>query len=850
MAIIDYKGTKNADTVKRKDLDSSTEWARYYGLEGDDYIEWTDGEVFGGAGNDTIVRPVGAVGDVYVVYYDSPSAITADLGAGYVMDGWGTKDTLVNIHAITASGKNDTIYGSSQADVFSVNWGKVFVDGRGGFDHVHIEGPASQWDIKTSADGRVTWVTNIAKPTERVFELHNVERINFWNTNNEFVNIKDLIDRSQIGSQALVESNDIRWNASGALGSAAKVTFSFTDSAPTYGNGNGGTGNIVWTTAQKASVRAALAILESTTQLSFQEVTDSASSFGQMRFGINQQTESKAYSFLPDTKLGDLAGDIWLSSSTAENLSKGNAGWTTLLHEIAHALGLKQALDSSYTGDKVILIDEQNDSRYTLMSNNDVMNGVVREDFGMHDISALRYLYGTKNVATGDNKYTFTDSFGSSQLLIVDDGGNNSIDASTVSAGARIDLRAGFTSSIGRDAQDNAVVDNLTIALGTKINAATGTDYDDVLIGNEFDNLFTGLSGNDQVDGAAGIDTFRIVGASSDYLVSYSSFSGKVLVSAADGFGGTDSLAGVELLQFSDGLFNIVLNNVSSQDNDILIGSAGADKIDAQGSNDILIGGAGDDQLDGGAGNDVARYVGGRDNFEITRTATGLTIRDRTSAEGVDTVSNVEQLRFADMNINLGIAALSKTIAAKDLQLLEELYVAFFNRVPDADGLGYWIGQLKAGSSINNIAESFYGAAVYFSNLTGYTATMTNDEFVKIIYRNVLGRSGATAPPDADVQYWSNELATGHATRGSLIGTMLTAAHSFKGDATWGWVPDLLDNKLTVANFFAVQQGLNFNTPEDSIVKGMAIAAAVSATDISAALKLIGVSDMGFNLLV
>lgn len=849
MAVIDYKGTKSADTVKRKDLDSTTEWARYYGLEGDDYIEWTDGEVFGGAGNDTIVRPAGAVGDVYAVYWDAPGAITADLGAGYVMDGWGTKDILVNIHAITASGKNDTIYGSSQADVFSINWGKVFVDGRGGFDNVHIEGPASQWDIKTSADGRVTWVTNIAKPTERVFELHNVERINFWNTNNQFVNVKDLIDRSQIGPQALVESKDIRWNASGVLGSAAKVTFSFTDSAPTYGNGNGGTGSVVWTAAQKASVRAALATLESMTQLSFQEVTDSGSSFGQMRFGINQQTATKAYSFLPDTKLGDLAGDIWLSSSTAENLSKGNAGWTTLLHEIAHALGLKQALDSSYSGDKVILIDDQNDSRYTLMSNNDVMNGIVREDFGMHDISALRYLYGSRNVQSGDNQYQFSDSFGSSQLLIVDDGGNNSIDASTVSAGARIDLRAGFASSIGRDAEDHAVLDNLTLALGTKINTATGTEFDDVLIGNEFDNLFAGLAGNDQVDGGQGVDTFRLTGASHDFLMSYSDFSGKVLVSAADGFGGTDSLSGIEKLQFSDGVFNIVLNNVSSNDNDVLIGTASGDKIDAQSGDDIVVGGGGDDQLDGGAGKDVARYVGGRDNFEITRTATGLTIRDRTSVEGTDTVSNVEHIRFGDMNINLGIAALSKTISGKDLQLLQELYVAFFNRVPDADGLGYWINRIKAGSSMNQIADQFYGAAVYFSSLTGYTASMSNDEFVKIVYKNVLGRSGTTAPPEADVKYWADELASGRASKGSLIGTMLTAAHSFKGDATWGWVPDLLDNKLAVANFFSIQQGLNFNTPEDSIVKGMAIAAAVTATDTSAALKLIGVSDIGFNLL-
>lgn len=53
---------------------------------------------------------------------------------------------------------------------------------------------------------------------------------------------------------------------------------------------------------------------------------------------------------------------------------------------------------------------------------------------------------------------------------------------------------------------------------------------------------------------------------------------------------------------------------------------------------------------------------------------------------------------------------------------------------------------------------------------------------------------------------------------------------------------DLLDNKAAVANTFAVQMGLGFLTPEESISKGMEITAAVTASDISAALTLIGVT--------
>jgi hypothetical protein len=55
-------------------------------------------------------------------------------------------------------------------------------------------------------------------------------------------------------------------------------------------------------------------------------------------------------------------------------------------------------------------------------------------------------------------------------------------------------------------------------------------------------------------------------------------------------------------------------------------------------------------------------------------------------------------------------------------------------------------------------------------------------------------------------------------------------------------VADLLDNKAAVANTFAVEMGLSFATPQESISRGMEIAAAVTATDTDAAIALIGVS--------
>lgn len=239
-------------------------------------------------------------------------------------------------------------------------------------------------------------------------------------------------------------------------------------------------------------------------------------------------------------------------------------------------------------------------------------------------------------------------------------------------------------------------------------------------------------------------------------------------------------------------------------------------------------------------------FLGARSNYAITKTGTGFTVVDFIGKDGTTNVdSSVGVLKFTDLTVNLAIGAKAASISPADLKTLTELYIAYFNRVPDADGLGYWVDQFKAGQSLEDIGKSFYEAAVQFSTLTGYTATMTNADFVKVIYKNVLGRTTV----DADgLNYWSSKIADGTETRGTLVKSILASAHTFKGNATYGYVADLLDNKGTVANYFAVQQGLGYNTAAESIVKGIAIAAAVTPTSTRAASLLVGVVDPAFNL--
>ena len=72
-----------------------------------------------------------------------------------------------------------------------------------------------------------------------------------------------------------------------------------------------------------------------------------------------------------------------------------------------------------------------------------------------------------------------------------------------------------------------------------------------------------------------------------------------------------------------------------------------------------------------------------------------------------------------------------------------------------------------------------------------------------------------------------------------MVTDILKSAHTFKGDATWGWVANLLDNKIEVAKKFSIDLGLNFNTPEESIKQGMLIASAITPSDTKTALGLV-----------
>ncbi len=137
-------------------------------------------------------------------------------------------------------------------------------------------------------------------------------------------------------------------------------------------------------------------------------------------------------------------------------------------------------------------------------------------------------------------------------------------------------------------------------------------------------------------------------------------------------------------------------------------------------------------------------------------------------------------------------------ITADQRSELIELYVAYFNRAPDADGLSYWASQILNGWSTEDVARSFFEQPEVEA---AYPASMTTSEFIDQVYQNVLNRT-----PDTDGKnYWIDALDSGLA-REKFILAIIEAAKSPTGSQDDA---DTLANKTAAGEHFAIELGLN-----------------------------------------
>jgi len=164
--------------------------------------------------------------------------------------------------------------------------------------------------------------------------------------------------------------------------------------------------------------------------------------------------------------------------------------------------------------------------------------------------------------------------------------------------------------------------------------------------------------------------------------------------------------------------------------------------------NDYLIGLGNGAKLSGAGGVDTAIYGYDRGSYDVVRAASGTSVMKKVwDGSGVaDTLDGVERLMFSDISVALDIDG-----AAGQAY---RLYRAAFDRVPDKAGIGYWIGQMDNGLSLQDVARGFLHSAEFN---TLYGSAPSDSVFVNKLYQNILHR----APDQGGVDYWLGILGGG-----------------------------------------------------------------------------------------
>jgi subtilisin-like proprotein convertase family protein/Ca2+-binding RTX toxin-like protein len=261
-------------------------------------------------------------------------------------------------------------------------------------------------------------------------------------------------------------------------------------------------------------------------------------------------------------------------------------------------------------------------------------------------------------ISGGDGADSLSSGAGHDVLFVdvddigIDGGADFDVAIYTGTLGATLDLGASNIEAVyGNDGDDNF---STTGTDGVQLDGAGGND---TLTGGVGVDLLVGGIGADSLSGGAGDDTLFIdvddvlINGGDGYDVAYVSTESAVTLDASTsnleavfGNAGDDiiSTSGVESVMFS--------------------GYAGNDTLTGGSGDDVLIGGIGSDTLDGGGqavdGADTAVYLGLFSDYQITSTGgSTYTVTDKKPElwgdEGVDTLSGIERLQFADRTLYL-----------------------------------------------------------------------------------------------------------------------------------------------------------------------------------------------------
>jgi Ca2+-binding RTX toxin-like protein len=232
-----------------------------------------------------------------------------------------------------------------------------------------------------------------------------------------------------------------------------------------------------------------------------------------------------------------------------------------------------------------------------------------------------------------------------------------------------------------------------TVAGTSGNDELSGDSRDDVIYGGAGDDVVEGSQGNDQLIGGAGSDTFLFgLGDGQDTITGRDTSAGKIdrlrfsadistqdIAVVRDGLNlvlqvrnsedritvvnyfvddGQDSTQQIQEIFFADNtVWDVAavkaLSLQGNDENQILIGFASDDAINALGGDDVVIGLAGDDVLDGGAGNDTLYGESGADSYLFGRgSGNDVIVNNDASESTLDVIRLGEGIAPADVTLS------------------------------------------------------------------------------------------------------------------------------------------------------------------------------------------------------
>lgn len=251
--------------------------------------------------------------------------------------------------------------------------------------------------------------------------------------------------------------------------------------------------------------------------------------------------------------------------------------------------------------------------------------------------------------------------------------------------------------------------------------------------------------------------------------------------------------------------------NMPTDGPDLVVGGDEPEILSGGAGDDTLEGGAGNDTIDGGPGSDTARYDGPQSSHTVTISPSGTTVEDRRGdGAGTDSLTGVEFIDFNGTALDLNAFGGAALITVDELEDIIELYIAYFNRAPDALGLNFWATNYANGqvATLDDMARLF---APQLETVAAYPEGTSNLDFATTVYNNVLGRT----PDQGGLDFWVGALDNGF-PRDSFILAVLEGAKALPpAGATPEFVAQqiadraFLETKTDIGAYFAVHLGMS-----------------------------------------